>query len=232
MLRFDAISRAPRVVEDDGAGGTVFDAIGGDFLETVGEGVMKWRGDLDVESASHEGQAERFGGLFGDMNADAAEDALARLEDDMGGMTLLVKEAALSGESIRVCAVEFGVVLEVAAALGAAVAVKTTGGFAPGLVGGESRVWTTGGHSARDRAGRFEEELELGGLEAAHDARESFFEWADRETDEELVEAFGGSLPFAHGADEKLDRFHGAARGEDVGMFGLSRGGVHAHANG
>jgi hypothetical protein len=118
----------------------VFDTFGGDLLESVGEGTVERGGDLDVETASDEGEPERFGGVFGDVNADAAEDTFAGFEDDVGGMPVLFEEAALPGEPVGVRAIEFGVVLKVAVAGGAAVAVEATGGFASSFLGGEPGV--------------------------------------------------------------------------------------------
>lgn len=93
------------IVEDNRAGGTMFDAFFGNHLEAVGEWTIEWSGDLDIKSATDEGESQRFGGLFGEVNANAAEDAFARLEQDAGRMVNLLKTAALSGKAVGIGAV-------------------------------------------------------------------------------------------------------------------------------
>ena len=101
------------------------DAIGGDFLQPVGEVAAERGGDLDVESPAHERESERFGGLAGDLDADAAEDALARFEQHVTRMEFLAEGAALPGEPAGLGAVDLGVVLQGAVSGSPAIAVET-----------------------------------------------------------------------------------------------------------
>ena len=110
--------------ESERAGGAVFYAFLGYFLEAVLDGLVEGSGDADIETASDKGQSERFAGHFGQFHADTAQDAFAGLEDDPAGLYLLLERSTLAAVTAGVGAIDLRVMLENAIAGGAAVTVE------------------------------------------------------------------------------------------------------------
>lgn len=79
-------------------------------------GAVEGRRQAHVEAASNKSQAQRFGGHLGQFDADAAENALARLENDAAKLELLIEGPALGAEPVGVGAIDLRVVLEQAVA--------------------------------------------------------------------------------------------------------------------
>jgi len=210
----------------------MFDAVLGDFLESFTDGMLQGGGDLDIEAASNEREAEGFAGLFGELDADAAEDAFAGFEDDAAGLADLGEAAALAAVTAVVDAVGGGVVLEGAIAGGAAIAMEAAAGFLGGFFAGEAGAAVAGGSDAVAGVGSVEEEVEFAFIEAAHDAGEGFVGPLDGVAGKELVDAMGGGLAFAHGADDLGEAFDGAAGGEDARDVGEERVGLAGDAGG
>src|ERR1035441_7599223 len=76
------------------------------------DGAVERPGHPHVEAASDKSQAQRFGRHFGQLDANPAENAFARLEEDAAGLELPGKGPALGAEPAGVGALNMGVVLQ------------------------------------------------------------------------------------------------------------------------
>src|SRR5208337_4719469 len=86
------------------------------------DGEIERRPHPHVETAPDKSQAQRFARHFGQLDANPANDAFARLKDEAAALELLIEAAALRPESVGVNAIDLRVVLEQAVARGPAVA--------------------------------------------------------------------------------------------------------------
>ena len=159
------------MLEGQGARRTGLDTFPGHFLESVGNRTVQRRGHPDVKSASDECQPERFSRQLGDPDADAAQDALARLEHDLAPFEMLFEGAALRTKPARLDAVQLAVMLQLTVSFGTAVAVQTTARFAPAFESGETaqhalRRGDTGSGVMSDQ-----EKPQLGGAQPSHHSR-------------------------------------------------------------
>lgn len=121
------------------------DALVRGVLEGFGEFAVHGGADANVEAAADESESERFGGPFGEFDADAAKDALARFEEDVAGMMMLLEGAALAGESVETGAVGLSVILKFAVAGGPAIAMETPSGLLDRFGGGVAECRSAGG---------------------------------------------------------------------------------------
>ena len=87
------------------------DAFLGYLLQAFLDGVTEGGGDPHIKAAADEGKAEGFAREFGKLDTDAAENALAGLENDATGLDKLFEFFSLLAEAAWVRAVLFGVSL-------------------------------------------------------------------------------------------------------------------------
>ncbi len=82
------------------------------FLQAVFDLAIEGRGHAHIKPAADEREPQRLRGHFGELYANAAQNALARLKNDAARLKLLFKLTPLRPEAIRVCAIRLGVVLK------------------------------------------------------------------------------------------------------------------------
>ena len=117
------------LAEHQGSGGAGFRTSLRHELEPVGQGTVERNADPHVETAPDEREAERLACLPGDFHTVAAEDALARLIDDLRMPHVPFNALALAGEAFGVRSVQCGIMPQLAVVRGGAVTVEAPLGF-------------------------------------------------------------------------------------------------------
>jgi hypothetical protein len=181
--------------------------------------------DTNIKTALDECQAQGFRRHFGQLHADAAQDALAGLKDDSARLGLLLERSPLRAEPARIGAIDLRIELKRTIARRPAIAVQATRGFGRRLaasISGADIAW-------RNHAGQicaFQKRFYLILVEPTHDAGKRFVRPTNAFCDEELVNAAAGHLTFIHRAHELLYRLNRGSRSEHTRRGRLTRVGI------
>src|ERR1043166_4320945 len=95
------------------------------FLHAFLHTPVERRGHFHIEPAPNESEAEWFAGQFGELNANAAADALAGLENDAARLHELLEGTPLLPITARVHVVSLGVMLQRTVTGGSAITMQT-----------------------------------------------------------------------------------------------------------
>src|SRR5258706_13711300 len=128
-----------RVAEDERTRRTILDTRSSHFLQALGNRTLKGRRYSDVEAATDESKSERFAGLLGELDTNAAENALAGFVNDFAMLKMLLEGSAVFTKSIGIGAVGGGIFLERTITRRTAIAMQTACRF-----GGSVWRWNTG----------------------------------------------------------------------------------------
>ena len=89
----------------------MLDAFFSNLLETLRYGVIKGGANLYVKSAPNKREAQRLARQFGELNADATQDAFAWLKNYAAGLKLLIKASPFPLEAPGFGSINLGVML-------------------------------------------------------------------------------------------------------------------------
>jgi len=120
----------------------MLDAFGGDFLKPVGKGPIQGRAYSNIEAAADKRQPQRLARLLRQLDANAAENTLARFKDDSAGPRMLLEAPPFGSEVRGIRLVERRVMLKAALSGCATVTVQTALSFGRRL-GFRKAAWHT-----------------------------------------------------------------------------------------
>ena len=118
-------------------GGASGHALGGHLTQGCVQGTVKRHTEANVEAAAHKRQPQRLARRQGDLDAQPAVDALARLVDHLRVLEILHQPGTLAAIAVRVGTVLGGVAPQLAGVQRPAVAVRAAPGLPGGFVLGE-----------------------------------------------------------------------------------------------